>query len=170
MKKSSYTNVKCLLLNPTYLDPLIKYCPSLMGGSAGDNEIHSGVFNLHAMKASSLSEDYVFAEGEEGDHFRGHCLLVWKITVRNFTTRGKINTQASIHYIFFGGFPPPPISVFQWTGGIIFHSMSERLIFSPPHIMTLEHIGFLERICIPSFFPCPSVCLSGSLSSIILNN
>lgn len=46
-----------------------------MGGSAGD-EIHSGVFNLHAMKATSLSEDYVFAE--EGDHFRGHCLLVWK--------------------------------------------------------------------------------------------
>lgn len=30
------------------------------------NEIHSGVFNLHAVKAASLSEDYVFADGEEG--------------------------------------------------------------------------------------------------------
>lgn len=33
---------------------------------AVNNNIHSGVLNLHVMKAASLSADYVFADGEEG--------------------------------------------------------------------------------------------------------
>lgn len=43
-------------------------CPALMRGSAADihNEIHSGGFNVRAMKAASLSEDYVFADGVDG--------------------------------------------------------------------------------------------------------
>lgn len=50
------------------MDPFIQDCPALMRGSVVDihNEIHSGVFNLHATKAAPLSEDYVFADGEGG--------------------------------------------------------------------------------------------------------
>lgn len=72
-------------------------------GSAVDihNEIHSGVFDLHAMKAASLSDHYAFVDGEEEIVLEAS---VKKITVKNSTSRQKINTQASIYSFFFGGF------------------------------------------------------------------
>lgn len=50
------------------MDPLTQDCPPLMRSSAVDihSEIHSRVFNLHAMKAASPSEYYVFADDDEG--------------------------------------------------------------------------------------------------------
>lgn len=148
MNKWSHIYVKCLYFIYTYQDAFIQERLALMSHSAVDihNEIHSGVFNLHATEAASLSEDC-------GNHFRGHCSLVWKITVRNSASRSKINTRASIHYFFFGGFFPP-LSLFQWqNGGIIFHSMSE-LVFFPSHITPLERIWFLMGICVPSLSRC----------------
>lgn len=121
---TSMSNVSILSIH--IRTPSYKNAWLLMSDPAGDtrNEIHSGVFNLHATEAAPLSEDC-------GNHFRGHCSLVWKITVRNSASRSKINTRASIHYFFVGGFPPPPLSLFQWqNGGIIFHSMSELVFFS----------------------------------------
>lgn len=80
-----------------------------------------------------------------GDHFRGHCLLVWKITVKNSASRSKINTQTSINYLFFGDFFPP-CSVVEWR--YHFHSTSECLIFFFfPYSVALECIWFLKSIC-----------------------
>lgn len=52
----------------SYQNPWMQDCPDLMRASAAAlrNNIHSGVFNLHSMKEASLSEDYVFADCEEG--------------------------------------------------------------------------------------------------------
>lgn len=52
----------------TYGFSQTRNCPALMSGCAAGvrNEIHSGVLHLHAVKAASLSEDYVFADGKEG--------------------------------------------------------------------------------------------------------
>lgn len=107
---TSMSNVSILSIH--IRTPSYKNARLLMSDPAGDtrNEIHSGVFNLHATEAAPLSEDC-------GNHFRGHCSLVWKITVRNSASRSKINTRASIHYFFVGGFFPPPsfsLSVTKW--------------------------------------------------------
>lgn len=107
---TSMSNVSILSIH--IRTPSYKNARLLMSNPAGDtrNEIHSGVFNLHATEAAPLSEDC-------GNHFRGHCSLVWKITVRNSASRSKINTRASIHYFFVGGFYPPPsfsLSVTKW--------------------------------------------------------
>lgn len=156
---TSMSNVSILSIH--IRTPSYKNARLLMSDPAGDtrNEIHSGVFNLHATEAAPLSEDC-------GNHFRGHCSLVWKITVRNSASRSKINTRASIHYFFVGGFFSPPLSLFQWqNGGIIFHSMSE-LVFFPSHITPLERIWFLMGICVPSLSLSLSACVSQDLSPL----
>lgn len=53
------------------------------------------------MKAASLSDHYAFVDGEEEIVLEAS---VKKITVKNSTSRRKINTQASIYSFFFGGF------------------------------------------------------------------
>lgn len=160
---TSMSNVSILSIH--IRTPSYKNARLLMSDPAGDtrNEIHSGVFNLHATEAAPLSEDC-------GNHFRGHCSLVWKITVRNSASRSKINTRASIHYFFVGGFFSPPLSLFQWqNGGIIFHSMSE-LVFFPSHITPFgTHLISDGNLCPISLSLAVCLCLAGSLSSILLN-
>lgn len=157
---TSMSNVSILSIH--IRTPSYKNARLLMSDPAGDtrNEIHSGVFNLHATEAAPLSEDC-------GNHFRGHCSLVWKITVRNSASRSKINTRASIHYFFVGGFYPPPlflsfsdkmeVSFFiAWANSYFFRRISRLL----------ERIWFLMGICVPSLSLSLSACVSQDLSPL----
>lgn len=78
------------------------------------NEIHSGVFHLHAMKAASPSEDYVFVDGEEGIISEATACWCGKSLFPKFRIE-KQNKHAGINpLLFLWGFFALALSAARW--------------------------------------------------------